>query len=1002
MEPSPEFRKENSKEEEIRGTEMPPASEGDWDLTNAAFPPLGREEENSPATETSERQQLVIPETPELQLQTDAAQINDTIQAPNIRSENLILEINCLYENWDELDKDIRALHLQRVTSLITEYVEAAVQETRTQLEQLPPISAAELIQLSPSEFSSFIDREQQIENTVRELIKELNLATVLLTSGPIVRGRKEFGTSTGFLDNNPKIAGALAVTSSLLAMGGMVYGLVLGHHHVAEATAAVLGQVATPGTWLYSSLDFTAHATILLVDSLIAFSASAAGALGFGFLKTALGRLWRRTESGNTAFEVECEAAEGLQTNLMQSIERTGNAIQDIGTVLPAFYSRNEHIRAAASHFILELEGRAETPGREPGVAEDSPLEEIEDKAWQIGRHEFQDTLQMLRLERTFAKLGDVDVRSAEMKGLEEISGGEPLEEHRGGILGWCGKQLALTTKTVLKTFGASDQAGTRAALEMANQISHDLNDLPASAFDTFAGLGSGLSHFLGVMIEGGQRPEQSLLETFKGFIHLLNFGADRKHGPGFKELVRLILEVPDMKDPGRRARWFGKFIPNIALLVFKKPALFVRLAREQEQRGVIDPESLKNEVYTGRGRVANAWYMTKEICKALGQATIGGLAKLCIEKPLSAAAALQRRSSILRLLPSAVSALKGWYGIKKGRLQNDLNNLQKNIPDGADLQSRSEEYIQQRVLKALVEYQYGSQDAASFKEVKALLQFWDKWDNLRYLDGLESELVHKDELRAIDGRLQNLPALARGNSKTFIESLKSFGSFIMADPDEKKPEPEAGFVPEKLIKFAEQYNANNQSRYDRPLILDAIPGGTIVVKDPDGSLQFMHGAEARNYLLDWHHSVGSKHQRQRNLCVGVLPHGDDARIATAQVVLGMPLEFDQAEALINVHHRALNKQAGLISYTKELLKHHFTIEQLFGAEGADLQGRAFPGIFKLGLIGNDIPGDKELDRARRAAVEYLEKQDEQRRQAVKERLEAAMETERRTGSEI
>ena len=953
------------------------AKDSALDLTQLTFT-TGRHE---PATEQT------------VDIDNTAEQEEPATTTPELsdRSQQLLEEVSRLYENWDALDKDIKAAHLEQVATAISSYVDETVEHIAVLVDNLESFSSSQLISMSPQEFSSFMDREQQIENTLREHLKEFNLATVLLTSGPILKGRKEFGTSTGFLDNNPKTAGALAVTASLLGMGAAVYGLIACHHTVAEASAHVLSHIATPGTWTYGALDLGAHATILLVDSLIAFSASAAGALGFGFLKTAAGRLRRQTPSGHTAFEVERESAEALQNAIEESVSHSNTALERLSSILPQFYSRNEHIRAAASHFILSAETER---GTEALDADGAPIREaLEQKAWEIGKYEFRDTLQMLRLQKTFGKLQDVDIRSAEMK--EIIAEETATEQKSGGISSWCGRQLSLATKSIGKVFGASDQAGTQAALDMAEQISHDLNDLPSSALDTFTGLGSGLSHFLGVMIEGGKRPEQSLLETFKGLVHLLNFGADRKHGPGFRELVRLILEVPDMKNPNRRLRWFGKFIPNVVLLVFKKPALFVRMAKEREQRGVIDPESLKNEVQAGRGRWANAWHMTKETGKALGQATIGGLAKLCIEVPLKTAANLQRRSSLLRLLPSASNGLKNWYGFKMGRIQQELNDLLSVIPDGADLQSRSEEHIQRRVLKALVEYQFGNEDPERYKEVKALLRFWDKWDNLRYLEGRRRQLEHKDELLTTDSKLQMIRELSRDTNKTFVESARSFVTFIMADADEEGEGPAAGTVPEKLQAFVEKYNDGKLSRSKHPVVLDAIPGGTLVVKNIDGTISFMHGAEARKFILD-NHREPKKAQRKGNRLdravkrVEVLPHGDDARVAVAQTVLGTPLELDQVEALINAHHWSLNKQAGIVSYTRKLVKHHFTIEQLFGNSDKG-SGNSFPGLFKLGLIGNYVPSQQELNKARRDAQQYLRKREEQRKQAVEIRLEMA-----------
>ncbi len=93
------------------------------------------------------------------------------------------------------------------------------------------------------------------------------------------------------------------------------------------------------------------------------------------------------------------------------------------------------------------------------------------------------------------------------------------------------------------------------------------------------------------------------------------------------------------------------------------------------------------------------------------------------------------------------------------------------------------------------------------------------------------------------------------------------------------------------------------------------------------------------------------------------ILYNADKVRLAAIQC-LTEALEPLQERAILEAHHSS--KNSSLHTMAKLLAEKHLSEEIIFGKYDWTKESREFPGIFRLGLIGNSIPSEDLLELVR------------------------------------
>ncbi|MCB0351999.1 MAG: hypothetical protein KDD64_00690 [Bdellovibrionales bacterium] len=904
-------------------------------------------------------------------------------------------QVQAAYADWGSLSSTERASRLQQVQSLISERFMKLSEALSGFLKDHPPLSAKDISNLGDDEFKEVLSREfRVVENRVNSAVQQLGVLLTALEQGPIAKGKREFNSVTGFLDDKPKLNGSLALSASTIGIGLGIWGA-LSTHHAFVHWMAGHGEGVLHKLW-YLTSEIIGGFTLSTGVMVAAF----AGAASYGMAKTLLGEARRFfNSSAHDAFIEKQKAASSLHENLTSTREQLVQNVVPLMEMLPTFYTRNNILRAEASERIFRIrdrlleEGLSENPVL---LHEREEIREMTDLTKLLGVSEFADISTLVETRDRLARLQGEDIRSI---ALREHSPDEQVPS-RGRVLRLLNKMrrsLQVTSRSAASLFGSGEDIGMGTALAQASELhqsfdnlehlpkgieiglngvaqitsalvtgvvpSDKIEKLPEGMKQMVSGLGSEVSSLLEVAIRSGKEPETLLLDALKSGISLVNFGPDKKEGAGFGELVRYLM-MPEVWRTSKW-RWLGKFIPLSLVAVFKKPVILAEIDRISGNIDSIRFKQIKADIQQSESRLSRIVYGLKEVGKVLGQATIGAVGKLGVELPLRKLAHLQRQNDFFQrgVFPDFSSLVKDWFELRlrqgKGTEQELVHKLEQYGYESLATCPLSD--LKKIILLAAVEFREGV-GLVSGRELRKLLKYKDAREKrdwlLRQIDNVE----HVKSLTKLDRRLPGLKAtieakVARTDLGENLDKLT---------PQEIRAK-EREVRNARLEKFITEFNSSlGAAVRATPTVVAGFQDGAVVVRNSDGTLEKLAGIELQERILGSFKALRAK-GKSRSVPLAVLPGADQARANVLEAFL-MTVEPQQLEAFLEIHR---NTSAGASNLEKEvrfLMKNHFTLPILLGSEAAPQGG--FPGLYRLGLIGDSVPPERIIQQVRRRLV--------------------------------
>lgn len=814
-------------------------------------------------------------------------------------------------------------------------------------LSALPTLNPMSDSPLTVEQAKELLRQEIQIENTLELALERLN-ATAQCLDKQILRGAlREYQSSTGLLDDHPRLSATVCATLGVATLAAGVYGAIVAHGPIHHLTETLVGAVFGHGM-LGAVASVVAVPGSLFLLGIPVLGSSVLGPLAFGAIKVFGGNVVRALSTrARERFGQERGDAEILATKLDASCESILDEVKLIHPLYARFMDRNETLRGMASTALHAV----------PFERQDRPtVDELKKLSATLGIKEFSSGIRLLTLERTLHHVQETEFRSPE---LRQMSGSDTNPPE----LSWFGKARRAfgLTFNALSNFAASSQRiGTRTALNTAEDLHDACDHMPSGALDPISATGSSLGTTLHIALETGVQPEKAFLDAVKGIVGLVKstVAGGKPEGPSGASLVRVLLELEEI-ERGNRVRWLVKLGPSLAFALLKKPALVLKAQKLEEATGKVSPEMFEGDYAKSKGRAYSAWKSSKEISRlAFGLVREGGYRWL-VELPLSHIRDagfpfnyLKENPYTKRAAERTVSVCGDFLSTREAKHRENLNRQLEScltkIPNADDLRAMDREAITTYAIRKYIDYRYDVNANVGDDEIIAVLNYWRLKESTDWYTDKHRTSVYRKELEAVHPGLVTLHDTMHGatNLWTIVTNTLDVAATIGAklkNPNAQVEGDDLNSQREALNDFIETWN-HETPLPPRPTdtIIDCAPGGSpLVMLTRAGTLVLLEGAAGRQMLL------GSEAPRS----FSIAPHADHARIAVTELLLATTLENYQREALLHAHSKLVKDPTLQEKVIHELLASSFSRDQLLGA--SDRADTSVRGLLTLGIIG-------------------------------------------------
>jgi hypothetical protein len=823
-----------------------------------------------------------------------------------------------------------RAEMLTQISTLVKERLKEVSGAIESFVSNLSPLNSDLALCKTGAEKIKILEREIAREEIVRDLAGNVYSCMEHLKKGPLAAGRMEFSSSTGFSDKSPYLAATISAVTGVASLMASIPLILHTHHGMVHKIMEVCG---AHGLIARVFSELAAVGPVITVATVLIAAGSVAGPLVCGSVKTLLGNFMRAV-SANAAsfFEAEVEASGKLQSANVKCCESAIKACAAVSDSILKFYSRNERIRQPlaeeAWRAVLEHEDRS------------GNLQRLQSS---LGRFEERDIWQVVMAHNSCISLRSQEIRSPALIEASQTKNG--LKKNVFANILTVGLQSSLAS---IINFVQTATATTGGALDVSDDIDKWCKENRTLLLAPAMALGSSVAHTYHVAL-ASKDPVEAMMTAFQMFASAFNPDKEWNKSANIWEIVKIGLEFKELGDifkpensalpvseKMRRLLFFAvKFPVNLAKLLFKKPLISLEIKLQHMMDGDPTPGLLLDELAKKQGYAESIKVGMEETLRH-SLDTLNSTIRLITHTPLKIIAGLQANNSILgKIFPAkAIDIIKSSYERRKEKIslgKNGLRYYERILEDGPELHALNMDELKVHVL---AEKAYYSQDGSGsdYGKMKNLIHYWE----LRRADNWLSEKIrtieHIKELSLIDPRLSRLRHLARSP-----EVKAQSGVYIALSALTKLDTDLQRFEKMKIKKFPAS-----------ALILDIADNGNFITLNKHAKIEEVNPSGLhQSSVRAFEKKVGG---------YSILPHADETRLAYAEAILGK-LEHIQKAALLHVHYLALKNTPDLTAETAALLKNHFSPGQLLGTKGG-----TFPGIFRLGLLGNKIPSEEKI----------------------------------------
>lgn len=814
------------------------------------------------------------------------------------------------------------------------------IEATLSQISDLPSQTDAPL---SVEAARNILNSERDTENTVERLLERLHAIGQHIDKGVFRSALREYQSSTGLLDDHPKLSAAVCTGLGVATLAAGIYGAILAHGPIHHATEAIVSALFGTG-FMGAAASVVAVPVSLFFLGIPVLGSSIVGPLAFGATKVLGGKIVRAiSRERRDRFAQERDDAEILDAKLRQAC---GSILQDVKRVqhlYTRFMDRNQKIRSMACSALSQ-------------AADDrAGVEQVRALNASLGLKEFSSGIRLLNMERTLRHIEESDFRSPE---LQAASNNDKAADR--SPLGKIGRAFGLAFSAMSNFASNSQRIGTRTALNSAEDLHHLCDHMPPSALDPLSATGSSVGTTLHIALETGVQPEKAFLDAVKGIVGLVKstVAGGKPEGPSGASLVRVLLELEEI-ERGNRVRWLVKLGPSLAFALLKKPALVLKAQKLEEASGKVSPEMFTGDYASSKGRAYNAWKSSKEIARlTLGLVREGGYRWL-VELPLNHIKEgrfpmdyLSENSYTRRAAEQTMDLCDRFLTTRQSKhrekLARQLDSCLSELPNAEKLRALDREGLTNYAMRKYIDYRYDPDSTVSEETVTRILEYWGLRENWAWHNDQHRSKMYREELNSIHPGLVTLHKNLHGSSNlwTIITNTIDLAWKIggkLVDPDASVADDERLTKRQALDQLITTWNQSLPlgTRATDTIIDSASGGEPLVMLTKSGQLELLEGAAGRERLL----AIGAAG------ALTIPENGDHVRIAVAETVLGTPLENFQREALLSAHARLVADPSLRGEVVKDLLGKSFSVGQLEGVEVAHQHSRL--GLFDLGVIG-------------------------------------------------
>jgi hypothetical protein len=812
-------------------------------------------------------------------------------------------------------------------------------------LSNLPALPTGSEKPITVDQARELLLKEIETERSVNEALEQLYSCSQYLDKQVLRSALREYESSTGLLDDHPRLCGSVCGILGVTSLAAGIYGAVLAHGPVHHLTETIVGAVFGHGI-LGTTASFLAVPFSLFLMGIPVLGSSVLGPIGFGAIKVLGGKIVRTiSPKSKERFAREQGDADMLGAALRTSCDSILEGLQRIQPLYAQFMDRNETLRAMASTALRELP--IETQDR-------AIVDELQGLSKSLGLKEFASGIRLLALERTLRLARETEFRSPELRETSQKGEGAAAPS----LMTRAYRVLDLFRSAFANFALKSQRVGTQAALNAAEDLYETCDHTPTGVLDPITAAGSSAGRTLHIALETGVLPEKALLDAFKGALGLVKslVAGGRPEGPSLASLTRVFLELEEI-ERGNRVRWLVKLGPSVAFALLKKPALLLKAQKLEEASGRISPEMLEAEYANSKGRAYSAWKSSKEIGRLITAIVREGGYRLLIELPLTHVKDRGFPVSFLNKKSYTKGATEFLVGLCGNllttqehkhcqKLQRELDTSLTMLADSDEVRRMDSEALTKYAVQRFMDYRFNASTTVSDKEITSILSFWKLKETAAWYTDKYRTKRYRSEIAALHPRLASLhDTLHVSNSLRAITTetlgIASMIGSKLRDPSAQLVADAREIEKKALVGFLDMWNR------DRPLppqshdtIIDCGTGGTrVVLLTRAGTLELLEGAEGRRRLLDLPEPA-------------VLPrYADHVRVATAEMLLATALENYQREALLAAHSKLLEDPACTDKVVEDLLAKSFTRAQL----GVDPMAPAHAqyGVLSRGVIG-------------------------------------------------
>lgn len=815
-------------------------------------------------------------------------------------------------------------------------------ERAHAKLEELPKLGQGEIAKLSVHELQDYVEKYRDCEEAMREAVTGVSRLASKLADEIAPDAAREYKARTGFLDNpavNEKLAGAASLAGIALTFAGLFYG---GIHAIEHA----VGHIAS---------GFLNHGISYGLAFFGMCVGSAAASYVYGFAKTCIGRL-----IGGDYLEQEKKNAAEVQQAIVSAVQQSGGQLGGFAEDIQKFSQVSRELRTALSEAIIARSEGAEVP---EGTA---TLAALEDFSRSLTWSEPRPVLQLCSARRRLHALENVDI-------LPRENFWEAVHESGPGAA----MTLWSRGKKGCHEFEMGDQS---------NSVMDALADLAKGG----AGSGKALCGLLEMMVQGGVRLDDAVLDTFKGGFgiadNLANMGQGKKDGPTALELLYMVAAGDEIQK-GNYAKAGGELIPNLALILLKKIYFVIESERHAAAQGDVSPNMLGREMNKKTPYHEQVWHKLQDVAHKVPSIVTGLVNNLCIELPLWT----------FSRVPSVAKLRDDYYAMRQNAAQTEMDKhamkIEPTLPPGTTLDGMSKEALTMHVVKRMIAWEKGEPGTSS-EEIKALLSYWEKRDRHSWYGGWRHKFNHDRELLDNDSRPSGSLISGKRDLEYLPKYLRQYDRGAAPEPEPKEPPKTiykqfwsgvgwlvgsaasgiksgvtalwrtASGESKDIEGFIEKYNRGEHKPSPEPVVIDAANDGSLVVKGTDGKLSFLRKNHARNFVMN---ECWDPHRAEGSLPVHVLPYANVARLSVADKLLDTNTTHDQRMALLSAHYAAYERGASVTEQARILAAGGFSMRQIFGPESG-AQHAQTRCILTSGLIGNRVPTAEEVAAARQA----------------------------------